>query len=143
MIKSILLVIAQFSIICLLLMMNDSIFNHPLSWIISISGLLFGFYTLYFNRWGNFNVRPEIKKDAKLITHGAYKYIRHPMYFCVSIVMLGVILTSITLINNQLYGLLMVVLYLKAKREEALWSLQGSDYDAYKKNTKMFIPFVL
>ena len=137
------LVFTQFIIILLLTFLNDSIFNHSFSLFISSCGFLFGLYTLYFNRLGNFNIVPEIKENAQLITTGAYKYIRHPMYFCVCLIMLGVVLTQITGINVLLYFILIFVLYLKARKEEKLWSEKSDKYQKYMKDTKMFIPFVL
>ena len=133
----------QFIIIFILLLINKSIFNNYISLIISSIGFIFGLYTLFFNRIGNFNVRPEIKSNAKLISTGAYKYIRHPMYFCVLLIMGGVIISDINLINIICYSILIMVLYLKAKKEEMLWSKKLEKYESYKKRTKMFIPFIL
>lgn len=137
------LIALQFIIILLLLMINDSIINHWQSLYLSMSGFIFGLYTFYFNRLGNFNIAPEIKSEAKLITNGAYKYIRHPMYFSVLLIMLGVVLTEISMVNILLYIGLIFVLYLKASKEEKLWSEKMLEYGEYKKRTKMFIPFVL
>ncbi len=137
-----LLVVLQFFIIFLLLILNDSIFNYSFSLLISSLGLIFGFYTLYFNKIGNFNITPDIKKDSLLIRKGAYKYIRHPMYSSVLLMISGVILTDINIINSFLFIVLLIVLYLKAKREERLWNEKDKDYKKYKNKTKMFIPFI-
>ena len=137
------LVSLQFILIAVLLFINDSIFNHLISLFISSIGFLFGLYTLYFNRIGNFNITPEIKENSRLIKNGAYKYIRHPMYFSVFLMMGGVVLTEINVINIFCYMVLVIVLYLKASKEEKLWSEKLEEYKQYKKNTKMFIPLVL
>lgn len=137
------LVTIQFVIIFILLLINDSIFNNYISFFISLLGFIFGVYTLYFNRMGNFNIRPEIKSNAKLISNGAYKYIRHPMYSCVLVIMGGVIVSNINFINIICYAILIIVLYLKAKKEEILWSEKIKEYSRYKQKTKMFIPFIL
>lgn len=137
------LVSLQFILIVVLLFINDSIFNHLISLFISSIGCLFGLYTLYFNRIGNFNITPEIKENSKLIKNGAYKYIRHPMYFSVFLMMGGVVLTEINVINIFCYMVLVIVLYLKASKEEKLWSEKLEEYKQYKKHSKMFIPFVL
>ena len=137
------LVAIQFIVILILLFTNQSIFNNYISLFISSIGFIFGLYTLYFNQVGNFNVRPEIKSNAKLISTGAYKYIRHPMYFCVLIIMGGVIVSDINIINIICYGILIIVLYLKSKKEEMLWSEKMEEYASYKEKTKMFIPFIL
>lgn len=141
--NSMILVTIQFIIILILLLINESIFNNYISLFISLIGFILGLYTLFFNRVGNFNIRPEIKSNAKLISNGAYKYIRHPMYFCVLLIMGGVIVTNINLINVICYSILIIVLYLKSKKEEMLWNEKLEEYAVYKEKTKMFIPFVL
>lgn len=65
------------------------------------------------------------------------------MYFCVLLIMGGVILSDINLINIICYGILIIVLYLKAEKEEMLWSEKMEEYASYKEKTKMFIPFIL
>lgn len=137
------LVFLQFVIILLLLLINDSFFNNSTSLFIFTLGLLFGIYTLYFNRIGNFNISPEIKENSKLIKNGAYKYIRHPMYSSVFLMMSGVILTKINVINILCFIALIIILYLKASKEEKLWSEKFEEYKQYKKHTKMFIPFII
>ena len=65
------------------------------------------------------------------------------MYFCVLLIMGGVIITNINLINIICYSVLIIVLYLKAIKEEMLWNEKLEEYTSYKEKTKMFIPFVL
>ena len=65
------------------------------------------------------------------------------MYFCVLLIMGGVIISDINLINIICYSILIIVLYLKSKKEEMLWSEKLEEYESYKKRTKMFIPFIL
>ena len=137
------LVFLQFFLILILLSINESIFSKPLSLVIFIMGLSFGIYTLLFNKLSNFNISPLIKKDANLITNGAYKYIRHPMYFSVLLMLLAVVLREISSENIVLYLFLIVVLFLKAKKEEDLWMNENPQYMEYRKKTKMFIPFIL
>jgi protein-S-isoprenylcysteine O-methyltransferase Ste14 len=95
------------------------------------------------NPLGNFNITPEIKKDASLITTGAYRYIRHPMYFSVLVMMLGVVLSKPSFLSFFIYALLVVTLFLKAKKEEMLWIEQSSEYSNYMQKTKRIIPFIL
>ena len=136
------LVALQFIIVLLLLITNDSIFNNLISLFIFTFGLLFGIYTLYFNPIGNFNITPEIKENSKFIKTGIYKYIRHPMYFSLFLMMGGIVLTEINILNIVCFVVLIIVLYLKAKNEEKLWSEKLEEYEQYKKDTKMFIHFI-
>lgn len=137
------LVALQFIIIILLLILNESVFNTLSSTIIVIVGAFIGAITLLYNKLGNFNIRPDIKNDAQLITTGPYKYIRHPMYTCVMLIMLGVVFTHITYVNLLLYAMLLIVLHQKAKKEELLWCEKSDNYKQYMRTTKMFIPYLL
>ncbi len=42
-----------------------------------------GLWTLFHNRPGNFNIRPEPKASGRLVTGGPYRYLRNPMYSAV------------------------------------------------------------
>jgi protein-S-isoprenylcysteine O-methyltransferase Ste14 len=95
------------------------------------------------NPLGNFNITPEIKENASLITTGAYSYIRHPMYFSVLVMMLGVIVSKPTLLSFFIYALLVATLFLKATKEEVLWMEQSYEYKNYRQQTKKIIPFIL
>lgn len=140
---SYLLVSLQFTCIGLLILLNLSMFTKTIPVLIFLSGVGFFFYTLLFNNMSNFNIIPDIKKDATLITTGAYKYIRHPMYFAVLITMFAPLTNSFSLTNFSISIVLSVTMFLKAKKEEYLWHGESSEYKDYMSNTKMIIPFVL
>jgi len=110
---------------------------------IFLLGAGLGIWALQHNRLGNFNIQPRLKEQCRLITTGIYGYIRHPMYSSVILMMLGIWWGSQTLLESILLGLLIVVLYLKAQKEESLWLCHDEAYEAYKQKTKLFIPFVL
>ncbi len=137
------LVAIQFLSMGLMLLFSDGIFYHPLAVLIFMLGLSIGIWALFHNRLGNFNIQPKLKENAKLITTGIYKYIRHPMYFSVFLMMLGLVIATPTLYEIFFFVLLLLALYLKAKKEEALWIEENADYVAYKQRTKYFVPFVL
>lgn len=140
---SYLLVSLQFIFIAILLIKHG--FHTPSNFalFIFLVGCGFGLYTVRHNPLGNFNITPEIKENASLITTGAYRYIRHPMYFSVLVIMLGVVVSKPTLLSLFIYVLLVVTLFLKAQKEEILWMAQSSEYKNYMQKTKKFIPFVL
>lgn len=100
-------------------------------------------WVAFYNRIGNFNIVPEIKQGSELITQGPYRFIRHPMYAGVTLIALAEIISLFALWKVPVFILLMVVLYLKASREERLWCAKSDEYRAFQKKTKMFIPFVL
>jgi len=137
------LVFLQFGLIGLMLLFSKGVLSSLLGLTIFFIGLVVGIFALLRNRLGNFNIQPKMKENAELITKGIYAYIRHPMYLSVILMMFGVLVSSQTLLEALLFALLIVVLLLKAKKEEAIWSQESEEYIAYKKRTKLFLPFIL
>jgi protein-S-isoprenylcysteine O-methyltransferase Ste14 len=89
--------------------------------------------------------RPQGNFEAttRLVTSGAYRYIRHPLYASLLLLGLGTMLKQVTLLTALLGAVCTAALYATAKVEEAE-NLQrfGDDYAAYMRRTRMFIPFV-
>jgi protein-S-isoprenylcysteine O-methyltransferase Ste14 len=110
---------------------------------VSALGGAIGLWALAHNRRGNFNIAPELKKNCQLITTGAYRWIRHPMYASVTLMMLGVTLMDPKAALWLLWLFLVTILLLKAQREESLWLSHDPCYLEYRENTKYFIPYIL
>lgn len=140
---SYLLVSLQFIFITILVIYHDAHTPSNFALFIFLLGGGFGLYTVRHNQLGNFNITPEIKENASLITTGAYRYIRHPMYFSVLVMMLGVVVSKPTILSFLVYALLVVTLFLKAQKEEMLWMERSSEYKNYMLKTKKIIPFIL
>jgi protein-S-isoprenylcysteine O-methyltransferase Ste14 len=138
-----LLVTLQFGIIGVMVLLSKGFFSNLIAIFIFIVGALLGIWALNHNRLGNFNIQPRMRENAKLITTGIYGYIRHPMYLSVIIMMLAFAICSPTIIEIILLIGLIIVLVLKAKREEKLWLNHSEAYEKYKEQTKLFIPYIL
>ena len=82
---------------------------------IVVLGMGLGVWALAFNRIGNFNIRPEPKNDALLITGGPYRYIRHPMYVALLIFGAGIACWYGTWLKAACWVGLAVVLYLRTR----------------------------
>ena len=106
-----------------------------------LSGIL-ALWTFKYNKLGNFNIVPDIKIGSQLITTGPYKLIRHPMYTSVTLIALA-LLTNFSIYKLIIFIFLMIILSMKASREEAYWSAHSEHYKAYKQTNKMFIPYIL
>jgi protein-S-isoprenylcysteine O-methyltransferase Ste14 len=142
--REIILVGLQFTAIALnIIPWRGQIFwNWPGLALIALSGLFFG-WILAHNRLGNFNVAPNIRQGAKLVTSGPYKYVRHPMYSAVFIFGIGAILLTQHWLNILGYVLLVAVLIAKMKvEEEHLLAEFGEDYRQMQSNTHRVIPGV-
>ena len=138
-----LLVLLQFGLIGLMVLFSHGVLNSVLGIAIFILGLIIGLWAINHNQRDNFYIQPNLKEGCQLITTGAYRYIRHPMYTSVTLMMLGVLVSTPTLLELLLFTTLIMVLVLKAKREEKLWCGHDEAYIEYKKSTKLFIPYIL
>ena len=137
-----LLVLLQFGIIGVMLLLAEYRFD-LLAVIVFLLGVLVGIWAITHNQLGNFNIEPELKENCQLITTGIYRWIRHPMYASVTLMMLGVTLMDPKAAMWLLWLFLINVLLLKAQREESLWLSHDPCYLAYRTNTKYFIPYIL
>jgi len=100
-------------------------------------------WTSTHNKIGNFNIVPEIKENCELIQTGPYKFIRHPMYTSVLLIGLGALFYGFAFFKLFILLALVVVMVLKARKEEGYWGKESKSYQDYKEKTKMFIPYVL
>ncbi len=138
-----LLVILQFGIIGIMLLLMRHFINSVSTFILFGLGAILGLWALRHNQVGNFNIQPTLKEQGELITTGIYRYIRHPMYLSVLLMMLSVVIANPTIVQGVLFLMLIMVLWLKALREESLWVAHHLEYQNYQKKTKFFIPFIL
>lgn len=60
--------------------------------LVCVLGGAIGVWVLLHNRIGNFSVYPEPKTGAVLVVTGPYRYVRHPMYAALVVMMAGVAL---------------------------------------------------
>ncbi len=94
-------------------------------------------------RIGRFNIQPEVKTEAKLITKGPYKLIRNPMYSGLLLVFGAGLFESFQLIEVSVFVILTVVLLIKIKLEEKYLLLKfGERYSDYKKTSSRLLPYI-
>lgn len=83
------------------------------------------------------------EKTTQLVSAGVYKYIRHPMYSSLLFLTWGVLFKDLSWASAVLALAATVFLVATAKTEEAEnVRFFGTSYQAYIKQTKMFIPFL-
>ena len=110
--------------------------------LLCVAGALLGIVVLFYNRPGNFSIYPEICEGADLITRGPYRWVRHPMYTALIMMMIGVSGYNGLWINLGAALTLIAIVVTKALREEHLLPQVFPEYPAYALTTKRFIPFV-
>lgn len=85
----------------------------------------------------------DFERTSTLVTTGAYRYIRHPMYAALLFLAWGAFLKDVSWISIALVSGASVALFLTALRDEAECSHYfGAAYADYMKTSKRFVPFV-
>jgi protein-S-isoprenylcysteine O-methyltransferase Ste14 len=83
------------------------------------------------------------EKTTQLVSVGAYKYIRHPMYSSLLFLGWGVFFKNVSWVSGLFALAATVFLVATAKVEEAEdIRFFGTAYQTYIRQTKMFIPFL-
>ena len=86
----------------------------------------------------------KIHKSNMLVTDGLYKYIRHPQYTGLILIITGWMLHWSNPLTIIMFPILLILYFVLSKKEEKeLIDEFGEEYLEYKKRTKMYIPFVL
>lgn len=129
---------------------NPFSFHQLISWLfllISIVLVVHGVHLLQVVGKPNQN-RSDVEllafeKTSHLVTVGAYKYIRHPLYSSLLFLAWGAFLKLPSLLGLLLVLIASFFLLLTAKNDESR-SLQyfGNAYQTYMLGTKKFIPFL-
>jgi protein-S-isoprenylcysteine O-methyltransferase Ste14 len=84
-----------------------------------------------------------MEKTTELVTVGAYRYIRHPLYSSLLFLAWGAFFKHPAWIGLSLASLATLLLSVTAKIEEAEnMRYFGEAYEIYMRQTKMFVPFL-
>ncbi len=115
---------------------------HPAGFaLLALAAALFA-WTLTANRLGNFSILPEPKRDARLVTGGPDRFVRHPMYLAMLIGGLGCAAGWQGAVHLAALVALGLVLHVKAGIEERALATRFPDYAAYRERTARILPFL-
>lgn len=140
--KSLVLVIIQFSCFAYFLF-GGSLWANGWLLYIQIAVLAFTLWATLSLRLGNFNIQPEVKKEAVFVSTGAYAISRNPIYTGL-ILFFGIAVYA----NYSFYHLmailvLTIVLIVKIFDEEKYLTAHfGQIYTDYKANSYRLIPYI-
>ncbi len=92
-----------------------------------------------------FHLNVKIHEDHKIIQHGLYKYVRHPMYFANFLIFAGVagVFNSLTGVFLATFLIIPALVFRIKQEEKYLIEKFNDDYKKYMAKTKLFIPFIL
>lgn len=120
------------------------------AWAAAASGGLLGAWAMLSHPSGNFNIRPTPRAGGCLVSHGPYRWIRHPMYSSVALCAAAGAWAASAGDGFtwggwpwRLTAALVAVLWIKAVLEERWMALQHAGYAGYQAGTKRFIPGLL
>lgn len=137
--RSALLVLAQFACIGAL-----ALGGHWLlpwwSWLLFGTGSLILLWAAVSLGGANLTVMPDPRAANALSTRGIYRYVRHPMYTAVLLCGAALAIGAPTAVRLVTLPLLLVVLLLKIRHEEALLAARHPAYHERMRGVKRLLP---
>jgi protein-S-isoprenylcysteine O-methyltransferase Ste14 len=102
------------------------------------------FYRSHADLGTNWSITLEVRQKHQLITHGVYRWVRHPMYLSFVIYSIGQALAVPNWIVGPSYGVAMWLIFAFRLRpeERMMQEAFGQEYEAYRAKTACLIPGV-
>ncbi|MBA7494005.1 hypothetical protein ES702_04572 [subsurface metagenome] len=114
-----------------------------ISWIFLASSLVLALYGFWLLRMEGFPEK-DFEDTTQLITIGAYRYIRHPIYCTFLLGGVGAFLKAPSVLGFLIFSSVFVFVFVTAKVEEQDNIKRfGDEYLTYMKTTRMFLPFLI
>jgi protein-S-isoprenylcysteine O-methyltransferase Ste14 len=112
------------------------------SWIFLLGSIILAGHGFFLLRTQG-DPKGDIEDTTQLITSGAYRYIRHPLYASLLLIASGAFLKDPSLVGAALLGTCLLGAMLTAQIEEN-HNLErfGEEYQEYMKTTTRFIPYI-
>lgn len=139
---SLVLVVTQFVLIALIMFAGPL---WPTHWSLKglmLVGCLIGLWAFLSMGLGNIRAFPEIPQHGRLVVHGPYHWVRHPMYTSLLLITLGWAVERPMPFRMVLWVGLVVTLWVKLGYEEQLLLEKFPLYEEYRRRTKRIIPFL-
>ena len=139
---SLVLVATQFVLISLIMFAGPL---WPTHWSLKglmLVGCLIGLWAFLSMGLGNIRAFPEIPQHGRLVVHGPYHWVRHPMYTSLLLITLGWVVEHPFPFRMVLWVGLVVTLWVKLRYEEQLLMVRFAEYEEYRTRTKRIFPFL-
>ena len=117
--------------------------SHLASWFFLACSLLLAIHGFWLLRVIGAPDR-DFEDTTRLVTVGAYRYIRHPLYCSLLVGGIGAFLKRPTWFGLCLFGVSAVFIYVTARVEESENVKRfGEAYREYMRHTRMFLPYIV
>ena len=140
--RSYVLVGIQLACMAAILVSGPWIAGHGWFLALELSGILLGAWAILTMKVKNVNVFPEVRAGSRLVTAGPYRWIRHPMYTGLLMIMLALVCESFSYWRGLCWLLLGANLVVKLSYEETLLQEVFDDYEAYRLRTWRLVPWI-
>lgn len=140
--RSLVLVATQFLLIAVIMFAGPL---WPTHWGLKgmlIGGGVIGLWAFMAMGFGNIRAFPEIPLYGRLVVHGPYRWVRHPMYTSVLVITLAWMVEHPLPFRVGLWVGLVVTFWVKLGYEEQLLLARFPSYEEYRQRTKRLIPFL-
>jgi len=103
---------------------------------------LWWFYRSHADLGAYWSVTLEVRENHRLITHGTYRLVRHPMYSALFLCAIGQALVLPNWVAGPSYLLALVILFAfrVGAEEKMMLETFGNEYAAYVTRTKRLVP---
>jgi protein-S-isoprenylcysteine O-methyltransferase Ste14 len=85
---------------------------------------------------------PRPLPDGRLVSEGAYRFVRHPIYLGVLLCSFGYALATLSPLRLALSVVLFIFFDMKSRREEKWLAQQYPEYVAYKTRVRKLLPWI-
>jgi protein-S-isoprenylcysteine O-methyltransferase Ste14 len=135
-------VFVQLSSLFYLLFSGPWLADYPLLIGLELVGLLLGAVAIWQMNPSNINVTPIPKTGGRLVTHGVYKVIRHPMYLAQLLVVGALVIEHYSHLRLIVLLILLVNLIFKLNYEETHLVKHFEGYEKYRQSSWRLIPLI-
>ena len=130
-------------VVCIVYILLSGFWLASPTWVwLEFVGAALGAWAIATMKLRHLNAFPEPRRDARMVTAGPYRWIRHPMYSAALVMTLALVIDQPTLARGIAWLILLADLLVKLHYEETLMSRRFPEYVAYRKRTKRLIPLV-
>ena len=137
-------ILVSIQMVCILIMLVRIPFQHSDLWtfLVSFLSLLLVVWAVVTMKLDNISVRPDVRQNARLVTSGPYKVIRHPMYSATLLTFLPFVIDQPSMLLLIVFIALLITLLFKINYEEKLLRNHFKEYNCYSKHSWRLIPFI-